>query len=296
MFRQRRRSDTPPLTPAEQFRNDSRFTLPTASQSQSSLFNLPIEIQRMIFTELFGGKLVHIHLRRSNEKYEREGAPTKVPGWVHCVCHHKRDTVPHYHREESHVWSFLSTNILRACQSAPKDVLFFETLFVHFSSLIQSMDLYCAECGCLTACRGHELNDRPWRMDMLCQSEYYRLLFGPTSTVDKVSNMRIYFEDHESIMFGSLIRNLLSSQTLPVAQIQIFVHGDLDERSDKAIKVEATPCKRGRIKVITHASELLSDCYGEQSNRMTDETPTDNVQSMADSSPENNESIREGIA
>ena len=104
--------------PTEQFRNNSRFTLPTAPQGQSPLFNLPIEIQRIILTELFGGKLVHIHLRRSNEKYEREGAPTKVPGWVHCVCHHKRDTVPHYHREESHVWSFLSTNILRACQSA----------------------------------------------------------------------------------------------------------------------------------------------------------------------------------
>jgi len=118
MFRQRRRNDTPPLTPAEQFRNDSRFTLPTAPQGQSPLFSLPIEIQRMIFTELFGDKLVHIHLRRSNEKYERDGAPTKVPGWVHCVCHRKRDTVPHYHQEKSHVWSFLSTNILRACQSA----------------------------------------------------------------------------------------------------------------------------------------------------------------------------------
>jgi hypothetical protein len=157
------------------------------------------------------------------------------------------------------------------------------------------MDLYYVECGCLRACRGHELNDRPWRMDMLCQSEYYRLLFGPTSTVDNVSNIRLYFEDHQSIMFGSLIRNLLSSQTLPVAQIQIFVHGDLDERSDKAIKVEATPGKRRRIKVITHAKELLSDCYGERSNKMTDEHPTDNAQNTANSSPENNDSVREGV-
>jgi hypothetical protein len=129
-------------------------------------------------------------------------------------------------------------------------------------------------------------------MDMLCQSEYYRLLFGPTSTVDNVSNIRLYFEDHQSIMFGSLIRNLLSSQTLPVAQIQIFVHGDLDERSDKAIKVEATPGKRRRIKVITHAKEFLSDCYGERSNN---EHPTDNARITADSSPENNDSVREGV-
>ncbi|RFN42121.1 hypothetical protein FIE12Z_12876 [Fusarium flagelliforme] len=89
--------------------------------------------------------------------------------------------------------------------------------------------------------------------------------------------------------------NLRTSRTLPVAQIQIFVHGDLDERSDKAIKVEATPGKRRRIKVITHAKKLLSDCYGERSNKMTDEHPTDNAQSTANSSPENNDSVREGV-
>jgi hypothetical protein len=117
MFRYRRRSDTPPLTPAEQFRRDAKFKLPTASQGQSPLLTLPAEIQRMILTELLGDKLVHVHLRHSAEKYEREGAPTKIPGWVHCLCRRRRSAIPHYHDEQNHKWCFLSMNILRTCQS-----------------------------------------------------------------------------------------------------------------------------------------------------------------------------------
>lgn len=118
MFRRRRRSDTPPPTPAEQFRRDAKFTLPAATQGQSRLLTLPAEIQRMIFTELLGDKFVHVHLRHKDDKYEREGAPSKVSRWIHCVCLRERNAIPHYHDEKNHKWCFLSINILRTCQLA----------------------------------------------------------------------------------------------------------------------------------------------------------------------------------
>ncbi|RGP66657.1 hypothetical protein FSPOR_6532 [Fusarium sporotrichioides] len=183
MFRRERRSDTPPPTPVEQFRRDAKFTLPTATQGQSPLLTLPAEIQRMIFTELLGKQLVHVHLRHRDDKYEREGAPRKVSRWVHCVCCLERNTVPHYHEEKNHRWCFLSTNILRTCQSA-----------------------------------------------------------------------------------------------LPLAQIQIFVPGDLDKRTDEAVRVEASPDKRDRISIITHAKDPFSGCCGEILDEEAEQRTDDNVE------------------
>ncbi|KAL6914369.1 hypothetical protein FSHL1_012042 [Fusarium sambucinum] len=279
MFRRERRSDTLPPTPAEQFRRDAKFTLPTATQGQSPLLTLPAEIRRMIFNELLGDKLVHIHLRHKDDKYEREGAPSKVSRWVHCVCHHGHKIIPHYHEEKNHQWCLLSTDILRTCQSAylqglpvlyqtntfsfrcVKDVRVFEGLFVHFSSLAQSIDLCCTQCGCYTEhiCHHHEHSGSGWRIRSSYFDHYYRLFLTTSSSSGNIRTLRLYFENSDSASVYHRTKSLLLSYILPVAQIQIFVPGELDERTDNAIRVEATRDQRNRISVIRHAKDL-NDC------------------------------------
>ncbi|GKU03062.1 hypothetical protein FLAG1_05414 [Fusarium langsethiae] len=296
MFRRERRSDTPPPIPVEQFRRDAKFTLPTATQGQSPLLTLPAEIQRMIFTELLGDQLVHVHLRHRDDKYEREGAPSKVSRWVHCVCCLERNTVPHYHEEKNHRWCFLSTNILRTCQSAYlqclpvlyqtntlsfrcfKDAVVFENLFVHFSSLVQSIDLYCTDCGCYTEpmCRLHEHSS--WRMNLYHFDKYYHLFFATTGSSSKIRNSRLYFENDGSPFFYHHIKMLLLSTSLPLAQIQIFVPGDLDKRTDESVRVEASPDKRYRISIITHAKDPFSGCCGEIPDEEAEQHTDDNVE------------------
>jgi hypothetical protein len=96
---------------------DDKFESPTAPQGQSPFFRLPAEIRNMIYKELFGSRVVHIWFHRCNETYDQEGAPddSRVQ-WLHCVCHLGRKAVPHFHEEHDQEWSYLSTNILRACQ------------------------------------------------------------------------------------------------------------------------------------------------------------------------------------
>ncbi|WXC66790.1 hypothetical protein SNK03_012568 [Fusarium graminearum] len=305
MFRRRRRSDTPPPTPAEQFRRDAKFTLPAATQGQSRLLTLPAEIQRMIFTELLGDKFVHVHLRHKDDKYEREGAPSKVSRWIHCVCLRERNAIPHYHDEKNHKWCFLSINILRTCQLAylqslpvlyqtntlafrcAKDATLFESLFVHFSSLIQSVDLYCTDCGCFgeNLCRRQCHSDRRWRMNTCKFDSYYQLFLNSTSSSAKIRTLRLYFENDDSSSFHHRIKALVFSSIQPDAQIQIFVPGEFDKRADETIKLEAPPTKRDRVTVITHAKDLISGCRREMSDEEAEQHADGNVGRAVDSNP-----------
>lgn len=108
------------LTPAERFRDNTRFTTPPAYQGQSPLFALPAEIRQLIYKELLGSRLVHVFFRQREEKFGRAGAPgnARIPGFVHCVCRGGREAVPHYHEEKNHKWCFLSISLLKTCQSA----------------------------------------------------------------------------------------------------------------------------------------------------------------------------------
>ncbi|KAJ3518451.1 hypothetical protein NM208_g14507 [Fusarium decemcellulare] len=92
------------------------------NQSKSPFISkLPPEIRRLVYTELFGFRLVHVRFRvpkTSISKYRRQGCPPdhKVPGWVHCVCRQGVEAMPHPHDEANHKWCFLATNILFTCK------------------------------------------------------------------------------------------------------------------------------------------------------------------------------------
>ncbi|RSM06126.1 hypothetical protein CDV31_009302 [Fusarium ambrosium] len=95
-------------------------------QPNSPFFEkLPPEIRKMIYTELFGSRLVHI-LFHSSEflkpefSYAKEGAPPrrKIPGWAHCVCQQGIEAPPHQHSEEDHEWYYLSASIIFTCKYA----------------------------------------------------------------------------------------------------------------------------------------------------------------------------------
>jgi hypothetical protein len=161
----------------------------------------------------------------------------------------------------------------------------FEGLFAHVS-LIQSIDLYYGGRGSYTPSRfrSHETS----RVGLSLLRDYYCLFLDTPRVTDNIRNMRFYFEadGNDTPLFSDEIRNLLYSYVLPVAQIQIFVPGDLDKLSNEAIKVEATLDKRSRISVITHASELLSDCYGELSDEETEQHTPDHIDRTAHPSSE----------
>jgi hypothetical protein len=137
---------------------------------------------------------------------------------------------------------------------------------VHFSSLAQSIDLYCTQCGCYTEpiCRRHEHSGSGWRISSSYFDHYYRLFLTTSSSSGNIRTLRLYFENSNSASVYHRTKSLLLSYIFPVAQIQIFVPGDLDERTDQAIRIEAAPDKRNRISVIRHANSL-DDCSGEMS-------------------------------
>ncbi|KAJ4204659.1 hypothetical protein NW767_004172 [Fusarium falciforme] len=95
-------------------------------QPKSPFFKkLPPEIRKMIYTELFGSRLVHVFFHSSaylkpEFSYTREGAPPrrKTPGWAHCVCQQAIKAPLHKHSEEHHEWYYLSASIIFTCKYA----------------------------------------------------------------------------------------------------------------------------------------------------------------------------------
>ncbi|EEU42322.1 uncharacterized protein NECHADRAFT_80154 [Fusarium vanettenii 77-13-4] len=95
-------------------------------QHKSPFFKkLPPEIRKMIYTELFGSRLVHVLFhssvhRKPKTLYKRQGAPprSKMPGWAHCVCRQGVDSPPHLHSERFHKWCYMNTNIIFSCKYA----------------------------------------------------------------------------------------------------------------------------------------------------------------------------------
>ncbi|RSL47572.1 hypothetical protein CEP54_013330 [Fusarium duplospermum] len=95
-------------------------------QLKSPFFKkFPPEIRKMIYTELFGSRLVHVLFHSSvylkpEFSYTKEGAPPrrKIPGWAHCVCQQDIEALPHQHSEEDHEWCYLSASIIFTCKYA----------------------------------------------------------------------------------------------------------------------------------------------------------------------------------
>jgi hypothetical protein len=123
-----------------------------------------------------------------------------------------------------------------------------------------------------------EHSDRGWRINMHCFDKYYHLFFATTGGSAKIRNSRLYFENDGSPFFYHQIKMLLLSTSLPLAQIQIFVPGDLDKRTDEAVRVEASPDKRDRISIITHAKDPFSGCCGEILDEEAEQRTDDNVE------------------
>ncbi|KAH7249211.1 hypothetical protein B0J15DRAFT_550666 [Fusarium solani] len=100
---------------------------PTVGDQPKSPFfkKFPPEIRKMIYTELFGSRLVHVFFHSSaylkpEFSYTREGAPPrrKISGWAHCVCQQGIEGPPHEHSEKHHKWCYLSASIIFTCKYA----------------------------------------------------------------------------------------------------------------------------------------------------------------------------------
>ncbi|KAI8718545.1 hypothetical protein NCS52_00633600 [Fusarium sp. LHS14.1] len=93
-------------------------------QPKSPFFKkFPPEVRKMVYTELFGSRIVNILFHSSaylkpEFSYIREGAPRKIPGWTHCVCQEDIKALPHQHSEQQHEWSYLSVSIIFTCKYA----------------------------------------------------------------------------------------------------------------------------------------------------------------------------------
>ncbi|KAI8672320.1 hypothetical protein NCS56_00694600 [Fusarium sp. Ph1] len=95
-------------------------------QPKSPFFKkFPPEIRKMIYTELFGSRHVHVLFHSSvylkpEFSYTAEGAPPrrKIPGWAHCVCQQSIGALPHQHSEEHREWYYLSASITFTCKYA----------------------------------------------------------------------------------------------------------------------------------------------------------------------------------
>ncbi|KAH7263440.1 hypothetical protein BKA59DRAFT_465984 [Fusarium tricinctum] len=273
------------LTPAKRFRNNTRFTTPPAHQSQSPLFALPAEIRQLIFKELFGSRLVHIFFRQRGEKFGRAGAPgnARIPGFVHCVCRRERGVVPHYHEEKSHKWCFLSTSLLKTCQSAyiegipilyqtntlsfrcPRDIVFFQAQVETFSKLAQAIDLHCAKTSCRDELPHHNTANHPWALPRGQFDAYFEMMWSNKDLAISARHVRLYFETEQTDDFyvAFNVRTLLRSDVVPAAQIQVFLQGNSNSMVDESIKLTSTPDKRRRIAV--SANTKISECHGEVS-------------------------------
>ncbi|KAM0473336.1 hypothetical protein ACHAP7_008296 [Fusarium lateritium] len=273
-------------TPAERFRNNTKFTTPPAYQGRSPLFALPAEIRQLIYKELFGSELVHVFFRQRGEKFEREGAPgnARIPSFVHCVCRRGREAVPHYHDEKNHKWSFLSINLLKTCQSAyiegvpilyqtntlsfrcPRDIVFFQAQVEAFSNLTQSFDLHCARISCHDKVLHHNNACHPWALPRGQFYAYFDMIWSDKDLAASARRVRLYFEKEETGDFyvAFHIRTLLRSDVVPSAQIQVFLQGNSNSMIDESVKLTSTPDKRRRITVT--ANTKVSECYGEVSD------------------------------
>ncbi|KAL9565371.1 hypothetical protein ACKAV7_010460 [Fusarium commune] len=243
-----------------------KFKSSTASQGQPPFFRLPAEMRNMIYKELFGGRVVHIWFHRCRESYHRKRAPNDAMfQWLHCVCHRGREAAPHFHEESDHEWSYLSTSILRACQSTymegipvlygtntlsfrcPVDLSQFQDSDRHFSRLVQVFDLYGAydkqhwqvdNPSNRTYPLSHD--DRTWLLsrayfDMAFEAVWLKRRSGLVSNpivAPKVIFVKRIPENPSVAKAIKKIRNMLPNMSIEVVMEKEGIAWDLGERDE----------------------------------------------------------------